>query len=94
MARRAATTDTERRVARLVALLFEAYPRDRETIADLARRAGLKHETVRNLWLNPSGKYRSGPGFFVVASIANARDISLDWLAAETLNTGRERRHS
>jgi hypothetical protein len=29
---------------------------------------------------------RSGPGFFVVAAIARARGVSLDWLASETLD--------
>lgn len=85
MPRPAATDRSERRVERLVTLLFSDFPRDGETIAEVARSAGLGHETVRRLRLHPDGKDRSGPGFFVVAAIARARGISLDRLAESTV---------
>ena len=81
MPRPAATNLSERRVEQLVTLLFTDFPRDGETIAEVARAAGLAHETVRRLRLHPDGRDRSGPGFFVVAAIARARGISLDRLA-------------
>ncbi len=85
MPRPAATDRSERRVEWLVTLLFSDFPRDGETIAEVARSAGLGHETVRRLRLHPDGKDRSGPGFFVVAAIARARGISLDRLAESTV---------
>ena len=84
MPRPAATDLSERRVEHLVTLLFTDFPRDDETIAEVARAAGLAHETVRRLRLHPDGRDRSGPGFFVVAAIARARGISLDRLAEST----------
>jgi len=85
MPRRPADVASERRVAQLVALLFDDFGGDGETIADLARGAGLSHETVRRLCRHPDGKDRSGPGFFVVAAIARARGVSLDRLAELTI---------
>lgn len=85
MPRPCASVLTEQRVARLVDLLFEGLGGQGETIADVARSAGLEHETVRRLCRNPGGRYRTSPGFFVVAALARARGLSLDWLAAETL---------
>jgi hypothetical protein len=67
-----------------VDLLFRGFGDDGETLADLARSSGLEHETVRNLWRNPGARKRSGPGFFVVAAVARARNVSLDWLASES----------
>ena len=81
-----ATDASERRVARLVDLLFRGLGDGSETIADVARSAGLEHETVRRLWRNPGGRRRSGPGFFVVAALARARGVSLDRLASESLS--------
>lgn len=86
MPRPPASDASERRVARLVDLLFGSLGDDGETIADLARAAGLEHETVRRLWRNPGGRRRSGPGFFVVAALAQARGVSLDWLASHSLD--------
>jgi hypothetical protein len=83
--RPAATAATEGRVSRLVALLFSGFRDERGDIAVLAREAQLEHETVRALLRNPGGRKRTGPAFFVVAAIARARGISLDYLAAETL---------
>ena len=87
MPRPPATAVSERQVERLVTLLFSDFPRDGETIARVARTAGLSHETVRRLRLHPDGKDRSGPGFFVIAAIARARGISLDLLAESTEST-------
>lgn len=84
MPRPAATDLSERRVEQLVTQLFTEFPRDGETIAEVARAAGLAHETVRRLRLHPDGRDRSGPGFFVVAAIARARGVSLDRLAEST----------
>lgn len=84
--RRPASDTSERRVARLVDLLFRGLADEGKTIADVARSAGLEHETVRRLWRNPGGRFRSGPGFFVVAALARARGVSLDWLASESLS--------
>jgi hypothetical protein len=72
-------------VARLVDLLLGNVGDDGQSIAAIARTAGLEHETVRRLWRNPGGRKRSGPGFFVVAALARARGVSLDWLASQTL---------
>ena len=85
MPRPPADVASERRVAQLVTLLFDDFGRDGETIADLARGAGLSHETVRRLRLHPDGKDRYGPGFFVIAAIARARGVSLDHLAEVTV---------
>jgi len=92
--RPSATPDTERRVELLLGALFKDLDRGGETIADVARHAGLAHETVRRLWKNPTGRDRSGPGFFVVAAIARARGISLETLADAALpakSVGRDR---
>jgi hypothetical protein len=83
--RPAATDATERRVAILVDRLFSGVGDGSESVAAVARSAGLGHETVRRLWRNPGGRRRSGPGFFVVAAVARARGVSLDWLASESL---------
>jgi hypothetical protein len=83
--RRPADVRSERRVERLVALLFQQDGRDDQSIAEIARGAGLEHETVRRLRRNPGGRNRSGPGFFIVAAIARTRGISLDRLAELTL---------
>ena len=80
MPRLKADTVSEQRVSRLVARLFDGLEASGETIADVARRADLGHETVRRLQCNPTGAKRSGPGFFIVAAIAKARNISLDQL--------------
>lgn len=85
MPRPCASAASEQRVARLVELLFEGLGDQGDTIADVARGAGLEHETVRRLRRNPGGRYRTSPGFFVVAALARFRGLSLDWLAAETL---------
>lgn len=68
-----------------MALLFAGVGENGHTVADVARGAGLGHETVRNLWRNPSGKERYGPGFFIVAGIAKARGLSLDELAQSVM---------
>lgn len=73
-------------MSRLVALLFEGADEEGDTPAAIARRSGLGHETIRRLWRHPGSRDRSGPGFFVVAAIARARGVSLDYLADETLN--------
>ena len=85
MPRPCASAASEARVARLAYLLFNGARDQGKTIADVAREAGLEHETVRRLCRNPGGGYRTSPGFFVVAALARARGLSLDWLAAETL---------
>lgn len=77
-------------MAHLVALLFRGVGDDGETIADIARRSELGHETVRCLWRNAGGRKRTSPAFFVVAAIARARGVSLDQLAEETLDPIRE----
>lgn len=81
MPRRAADIQSEERVQRMVHRLFDGLGHDGETVADVARRAELPHETVRRLLRNPGGRSRSGPGFFIVAAIARARGISLDAIA-------------
>jgi hypothetical protein len=90
MSRKLATVESERRVAHLVALLFRGVGDGGETIADVARRSGLGHETVRCLWRNAGDKKRTSPAFFVVAAIARARGLSLDQLAEQTLGSIRE----
>lgn len=60
--------------------------------ADLGLVDETEHETVRRLCRNPDGVYRTSPGFFVVAALARARGLSLDWLAAETLDYASEPR--
>jgi transcriptional regulator with XRE-family HTH domain len=72
-------------VAHLIDVLFRGLGEDGDTVAEIARRSGLGHETVRRLWRNPGGRMRTSPAFFVVAAIARARGISLDRLAEETL---------
>lgn len=92
--RPSATPETERRVEVLLGALFKDLGRGGETIADVARDAGLAHETVRRLLKNPTGRDRSGPGFFVVAAIARARGVSLETIADATLpltSVGRDR---
>lgn len=91
--RPSATPDTERRVDMLLGALFKDLGKGGETIADVARNAGLAHETVRRLCKNPTGRDRSGPGFFVVAAIARARGISLETLADATLMAESVGRH-
>jgi len=90
MPRAPATVESEGRVAQLIDVLFRGLGEDGDTVADIARRSGLGHETVRRLWRNPGGRNRSGPAFFVVAAIARALRVSLDQLAEETLAPGRE----
>lgn len=90
MPRPCASAASEARVARLVDRLFDGLEDEGKTIADVAREAGLEHETVRRLCRNPGGGYRTSPGFFVVAALARARGLSLDWLAAETLDYASE----
>lgn len=85
MPRPSATAASERRVARLVEVLFDGAEEKGETPSVLADRSGLGHETIRRLWRHPDGKPRSGPGFFVVAAIAKARGVSLDLLADESM---------
>ena len=85
MPRPGASTISEDRVSRLIALLFTGVGETGHTVADVARSAGLGHETVRSLWRNPSGKERYGPGFFIVAGIARARGLSLDELARSVM---------
>ena len=85
MPRPAATAASEQRVARLVELLFEGAEDKGETPAVLADLTHLGHETIRRLWRHGGGRPRSGPGFFIVAAIARARGVSLDWLAEQTM---------
>ena len=87
MPRTPGTIESESRVALLVDTLFQGIGGDGDTVADLARRSGLRHETVRRLWRNPGGRKRTSPAFFVVAAIARARGLSLDQLADETLGS-------
>jgi hypothetical protein len=84
MPRTAADAHTVDQVERLVRRLFEGLGRGGETIADVARRAELPHETVRRLFRNPGARNRSGPGFLIVAAIARARGVSLDELAEDS----------
>jgi hypothetical protein len=81
MPRRPADEQSEARVQRMVHRLFTGFGQGGETLADLARRADLPHETIRRILRNPGGRNRSGPGFFIVVAIARARGISLDELA-------------
>lgn len=90
--RPAATVASEGRVSRLVELLFSGFSEERGAIASLASDARLEHETVRALLRNPGGRKRTSPAFFVVAAVARARGISLDVLAAETLDLDRDDR--
>ena len=85
MPRTAATVESEARVARLTELLFGGLADGGDTVAEVSRRSGLGHETVRRLWRNPGNTKRTSPAFFVVAAIARARGVSLDHLADETL---------
>lgn len=85
MPRTPATSKTEGRVLLLTEVLFRGLDDDGDTVAAVARRSGLGHETVRRLLRNPDNRRRTSPAFFVVASIARARGISLDQLADETL---------
>lgn len=86
MSRPCSSAETEQRVARLVDLLFEGLEEQGKTVADIAREAGLQHETVRRLRRNPGGRYRTSPSFFIVVALARASGLSLDWLAAETVD--------
>lgn len=86
MGRRPATVASEGRVARLTELLLGGLDLERGAIANLARDSGLEHETVRRLLRNPGARKRVSPGFFVIAAIARARRLSLDGLAAQTLD--------
>jgi len=85
MPRTPGTTESERRVSQLIDALFRGVGCDGDTVADIARRSGLGHETVRRLWRNPGDRKRTSPAFFVVAAIARARGVSLDQLADETV---------
>jgi hypothetical protein len=84
MPRQPADEEQDARVSRLVVQLFSGFEDERGSIADLARRANLGHETVRRLRHNPGPQLRAGPSFFVVAAIANARGLSLDQIAEAT----------
>lgn len=64
----------------LVDALFEGID-DSESLPETAEAAGVEYETVRSLLRPPTDRYRSGPGFFVVAAIARARGMSLDSIA-------------
>lgn len=77
-----ASAETEERVDRLVRVLLGSLDAGSTTVAELARAAGLEHETVRRLWRNPGGRFRYGPGFFIVDALARAEGLSLDALAA------------
>ena len=88
MPRPPANQQTDQRVDRLMNLLFDGIESSGDTIASLARRCGLGHETVRRLHRNPGGRLRTGPSFFVVASIARARGLSLDQLAERAMTEG------
>ena len=77
-----ASAETEERVDRLVRVLLGSLDAGSTTVAELARVAGLEHETVRRLWRNPGGRLRYGPGFFIVDALARAEGLSLDALAA------------
>lgn len=81
MPRPKASDVTEARVTRLVQVVLAPVIEDRLTVAALAREANLQHETVRRLLLNPSGKPRYGPGFFIISALARAQDLSLDYVA-------------
>lgn len=87
VSRNKATEQDEERVARLVdALVGDVVSgASADTVASVAQRAGLGHETVRRLARNPDRRLRTGPSFFVVAAIARARSISLDGLASKVL---------
>lgn len=82
-----ATDVTEARVRRLTGALFAAVDDGNLTVAQLAEAAGLKHETVRRLRVNPAQRNRYGPGFFIVAAIAQAQGLSLDEIATEPEGT-------
>ena len=88
MPRRRADQQSDQRVERLKAMLFDGIESSGDTIASLARRCGLGHETVRRLYRNPGDRLRTGPSFFVVASIARARGLSLDHLAERAMREG------
>lgn len=83
MPRPPATAESEARVRRLSELLFTAVADETSTVAQIARDAGLCHETVRRLCVSPAESFRYGPGFFVVAPIARAQGLSLDAVARE-----------
>lgn len=81
MSRRRADQRTDQRAERLRVMLFDGIEDAGESVASIARRCDLGHETVRRLYRNPGGRLRTGPSFFVVAAIARARGLSLDYLA-------------
>lgn len=83
MPRPGATETSEARVQTLVSTLFDGFDRQAESLSDLAEAADLGYETVRSLLRPPARQLRSGPGFLVVASIARARGVSLDEIAAQ-----------
>jgi hypothetical protein len=85
MGRPKGSEKSEQRVQRLVDGLFSGFPGPGESVASLASSASLRHETVRSLLKNPQSRRRAGPGFLVVARIAEARNVSLDALAASVL---------
>ena len=76
-----ADQQTDQRVERLRVMLFDGIEDNGESVASLARRCDLGHETIRRLYRNPGKCLRTGPTFFVVAAIARARGLSLDSLA-------------
>lgn len=78
---RRADQQTDQRVERLRLMLFDGIENSEESVASIARRCDLGHETVRRLYQNPGDGLRTGPTFFVVAAIARARGLSLDSLA-------------
>lgn len=78
MPRPPGTRATEARVRQLSSLLFAGVAEGTTTVAEIAREAGLRHETVRKLYASPTDSYRYGPGFFIVVSIARAQGLSLD----------------
>lgn len=82
MPRPLATEETERRVRELVAALFDGFEPQWGAIAELAARADVNAETVRQLLKNPKGRNRFDAGFFLVADVARARGLSLDDVAA------------
>ena len=80
-----ADLQTDQRVERLRIMLFDGIEDAGESVASIARRCDLGHETIRRLYRNPGDGLRTGPTFFVVAAIARARGLSLDSLAERAM---------
>lgn len=74
---RAPLTPQERERGKQLAAVLRAA-RGSMSLVELAAETGLSHETLRKI---EAGRIPS-PSFFTVAAVANALDISLDYIAS------------